>query len=123
MSPNLGPIDSRAYESAIECAALCMIALGSANGGEFREQMREAFREALALRGALHDAEVLVNKFEARNVLNDIVTRVMMTCSGELVPTVSMKHQLQIGENAELALSQSLHAVLAKMDEMCLSGQ
>jgi hypothetical protein len=113
--------DSRAYDAAIECAALCMIALGSPDSGRFREHMREALREALHMRGALHENEQWIDKFQARNVLNDVVTRVMTIFSGELAPLVTAQGSPGTGDDAELALSESLRAVLTRIDEMCLS--
>ena len=110
-----------AYDVAIECAALSMIALGSARSGEFHDHMRDALREALYLRGAYCDREQSVNKFEARKVLHDVVTRVMIIFSGELLPQLGINSSLEINDSAELALSDSLQAVLARIDEMCLS--
>jgi hypothetical protein len=114
--------DSHAYDVAIECAALCMIALGSSDSEEFREQMRDAFREALYLRGALLDSERFVDKFEARNVLSQVVTRAIAIMSGDSMPIVDINISPEIGNSAELALYDSLHAVLTRIDEMCLSG-
>ena len=113
--------DSRAYDVAIECAALCMIALGSPGSDEFRQHMREALFEALHLRGALHDSEQFVDKFEARNVLSDVVTRAIAIFSGDLMPRISVNISPEIDINAELALCDSLRAVLTRIDEMCLS--
>jgi hypothetical protein len=113
--------DSHAYDVAIECAALSMIALGSASTEQFHNHMRDALREALYLRGAFYDCEQLVNRFEARKVLNDVVTRVMKIFSDELVPELSVSLLPEVDENAEMALSDSLRAVLTRIDEMCLS--
>jgi hypothetical protein len=113
--------NSHAYDVAIECAALSMIALGSASTERFHNHMRDALREALYLRGALHDHDQLVNKFEARKLLNDVVARVMKIFSDELVPELNVNFLPEIDENAEMALSGSLRAVLTQIDEMCLS--
>ena len=119
-------IDRRAYDVAIECAALCMIAIGSPGSGspssdEFRMHMREALCEALHLRGALHDREQFVDKFEARNVLSDVVTRALAIFSGDLMPRIGVNISPETSINAELALCDSLRAVLTRIDEMCLS--
>ncbi len=113
--------DSHAYDVAIECAALCMIALGSSDSEEFREHMRDAFREALYLRGALLDGEQFVDKFEARNVLSDVVTRAIAIFSGNFMPLEDINISPEIGSSAEMALYDSLRAVLTRIDEMCLS--
>ena len=114
--------DSHAYDVAIECAALCMIALGSSDSDEFRRHMRDAFREALYLRGILLDSEQFVDKFEARNVLRDVVTRAIAFFSGDPRPLVDINISPEIGNSAEMALYDSLRAVLTRIDEMCLSG-
>ena len=102
-------IDRRAYDVAIECAALCMIAIGSPGSGspssdEFRMHMREALCEALHLRGALHDREQFVDKFEARNVLSDVVTRALAIFCGDLMPRIGVNISPETSINAELAL-------------------
>lgn len=117
----MAPIDRRAYGAAIECAALCMIALGSPDSDEFRQHMREALREALYIRGACDESERLVDTFEARNVLNDVVARVMTIFSCELVPRLGADISAELSTNAEMALSESLRAVLTRIDEMCLA--
>jgi hypothetical protein len=115
------PFDRPAYDAAVECAALCMIALGSPAGDVFRQHMREALREALYLRGALHESEQLVDTFAARNVLNDVVTRVMSIFSRELAPILGARPMSEGADDAELALSECLRAVLIRIDEMCLT--
>jgi hypothetical protein len=67
--------DSRAYHAAIECAALCTIAINSGGGGSFRQNLREALREALYLRGGFHGSKAFVDDGEVRNVLSDVATR------------------------------------------------
>jgi hypothetical protein len=67
--------DNPAYDAAIECAALCMIAIKSAGNDSFRRHLREALREALYLRGGFHESKPLVHDNEVRNVLSDVVTR------------------------------------------------
>ena len=52
--------------------------------------MREALCEALHLRGALHDREQFVDKFEARNVLSDVVTRALAIFCGDLMPRIGV---------------------------------
>jgi hypothetical protein len=117
----MDPADSHAYDAAVECAALCMIALGSPAGDVFRQHMREALREALYLRGALYENERLVDGFAARNVLNEVVARVMSIFSHELAPILGADATPENGDDAELALSECLRAVLIRIDEMCLS--
>jgi hypothetical protein len=68
------PGDNPAYYVAIECAALCMIAINSGGNSVFRSNLREALREALYLRGGLHETRSLVDD-EVRNVLSDVVAR------------------------------------------------
>lgn len=67
--------ESPAYYAAVECAALCMIAIKSAGNDAFRRGLREALREALYLRGGFHESKPLVHDQEVRNVLSDVVTR------------------------------------------------
>jgi hypothetical protein len=114
-------IARRAYDAAIDCAALCMIALGSPDRDEFRYHMREALREALQLRGGFHDNEQSIDEFEARNVLNDVVTRVMTIVASKWAPLLGTVSPAEIGDCPELGLSESLRAVLTRIDEMCLS--
>lgn len=110
--------DSRAYDAAIECAALCMIALGSPGNDEFRQHMREALSEALHLRGAFDDSERLVDKFEVRNVLKDILTDAMTIFSGELTPCLSTNISAEIGKNADMTFGEGLRAALTRIEEM-----
>ena len=67
--------DSPAYDAAIECAALCMIAINSGGNEPFRQNLREALREALHLRYGFHESEPFVGDSEVRNVLSDVVAR------------------------------------------------
>jgi hypothetical protein len=67
--------DSAAYNAAIECAALCMIAINSGGNEPFRQNLREALREALYLRCGFHESEPFVDNSEVRNVLSDVVAR------------------------------------------------
>lgn len=68
-------VDSSAYNVAIECAALCLIALELPKAGQFRQHLREVLREALYLRGALNDNEPFVDKSAARKVVEDVAAR------------------------------------------------
>ncbi|MBV8790492.1 MAG: hypothetical protein JO237_00410 [Pseudolabrys sp.] len=119
----MNPADSRAYDIAIECAALCMIALWSQQSDEFREHLRDSLRDALYLCGVFGEDAQSIDKFEARNVLTDVVTRSMMIFSDELAPLLTVNDSSETATNAELALSECLRAVLARIDEMCLSEQ
>ena len=67
--------DSRAYNAAIECAALCMMAINSGGNDPFRQNLREALREALFLRCGFHESKPFVDNSEVRNVLSDVVAR------------------------------------------------
>jgi hypothetical protein len=70
--------DSRAYTAAIECAALCVIAINSVGSGSFRQNLREALREALHLRCGFHEKNMpAVDDSEVRNVLSDVVARTL----------------------------------------------
>ena len=69
--------DSRAYNAAIECAALCMMAINSGGNDPFRQNLREALREALFLRCGFHESKPFVDNSEVRNVLSDVVARTM----------------------------------------------
>ncbi|MGC1444409.1 MAG: hypothetical protein WA837_03000 [Xanthobacteraceae bacterium] len=69
--------DSRAYNAAIECAALCMMAINSGGNDPFRQNLREALREALFLRCGFHESNPFVDNSEVRNVLSDVVARTM----------------------------------------------
>jgi hypothetical protein len=68
-------VDSTAYNVAIECAALCLIALEYPRGDQFRQHLREVLREALYLRGALNDNEAFVDRLVARKVVEDVAAR------------------------------------------------
>jgi hypothetical protein len=67
--------DSPAYDAAIECAALCMIAINSGGNEPFRQNLREALREALHLRCGFHESKPFVDNSEVHNVLSDVVAR------------------------------------------------
>ncbi len=72
-APHIG--DRRAYSAAIECAALCVIAINSAGSGSFRQNLREALREALHLRCGFHESNPVADDSDVRNVLSDVVAR------------------------------------------------
>jgi hypothetical protein len=79
-------VDSIAYNVAIECAALCLIALEYPKGDQFRQHLREVLREALYLRGALNDNEAFVDRLEARKVVEDVAARASAFSSDPLPP-------------------------------------
>lgn len=81
-------IDSTAYNVAIDCAALCLIALEYPKGDQFRQQLREVLREALYLRGALNDNEAFVDRLEARKVVEDVAARASAISSDRMPPMV-----------------------------------
>jgi hypothetical protein len=85
-APTPPALDSTGYDVAIECAALCLIALESPKGEQFRQHMREVLREALHLRGALNDNEPFIDGFEARKVVKDVAARASAISSDPVPP-------------------------------------
>lgn len=115
------PAESRAYDAAVECAALCMIALRSVDGGAFRLHMRDALREALHLR-AQHDTGPQVDASAARKVRDDVVTRVAAICARDCTPISNAAGEPAMNKHAEQLLREYLDAVAMPSDGICVCG-
>jgi hypothetical protein len=111
----------RAYDAAVECAALCMIALASVDGDSFRLHMRDALREALHLRGAVHADARRADAAAAHKVREDVVARLAAICARDCTPVSNADGAVQIDKHADRLLHECLHALLMPVGGLCLS--